>query len=228
MSDAGRAARAACAAILSCLSLLGACTFVQDLQVAGQEPAVDVDAANDASDGGDGASAQERHTCVGGVTGVAQNTSLDFELVIAWERLDGAFVVVRGQAAFTGSGREFTAFTSDAPPPQDAWIDAPGSPFAVGHVYALRSGNNLAGTVRGLEFLSALRAGTYRYAVIWSPEARGGADGSVWHERVPRGLSAWRCDDGAPKNAAYREARCDELVLESAGDPVGGRHCDWH
>ncbi len=175
----------------------------------------------------DDASSLTVATCSGEVRGSAQNTSIDAELIVAWERLDGAFFVAPATVAFSADRRAFVLDPGTAPPPIEARV-SPTAPFGVGRVYAVPRGTAFSGTIVGTTFLTTISAGTYRDALLWSPEAMTGPADGPWSTRLPKGFSAWRCSAVANKAYAFVESTCDSFVLESAGDPKGDRHCDWH
>lgn len=210
----------------------GACTFVQVLEDPRSDPAGDAaarpDALGDTSPAVDAADASQRALCTDVASGAAQDTPLGSVLVVGWERLDGRFFVERGRASFTGERRSFTVTTGPSGPPAEARISASASSWAIGHVYAVAPESTLDGLVEGNVFRAAMAAGTYRDALVFTDEARPLDAGSSWIGRAQPGYTVWRCSGQADKSQAFTESTCDALVLESAGDPTGDRHCDWH
>jgi hypothetical protein len=210
----------------------GACTFVQVLEnprneLADAAPTL-ADAADDARPAVDASDAAPRALCTDVASGVAQDTPLGSVLVVGWERLDGRFFVERGRASFTGERRSFTVTTGASGPPAEARVSASASSWAIGHVYAVAPSSTLEGLVEGNVFRAAMAAGTYRDALIFTDETRPLDAGASWLGRAQPGYTVWRCSGQADKSQAFTESTCDALVLESAGDPTGDRHCDWH
>lgn len=209
---------------------LMACTFVQVLESEGIPDAavLPVDAAlvdatpEAAADAGPA-------RCDETAGGPAQDTPLGSVLVLAWERLDGKFFVERGRAELSGERRSFRVTTAAFVPPAEARV-ASSSPYvAIGHVYAVPPASTLAGLVDGTTFRSTIVAGTYRDALVYVDATRPpDASAPSWLSRAPIGYSMWACSGAISKQEAYVESRCDAMTLESAGDPNGDRHCDWH
>ena len=207
-----------------------ACSFVQVLEaeevvgaeagpVDGAKPDVTFEAAAEAG----------LARCDESAGGPAQDTPLGSVLVLAWERVDGTFFVERGRAELSGERRSFRVTTAAFVPPAEARV-APSTPYAaIGHVYAVRPESTLAGLVDGKTLRAEISAGTYRDALVYV-EATRPPDASVpsWLSRAPLGYSVWTCSGSISKNEAFTESRCDAMTLESAGDPTGDRHCDWH
>ncbi len=211
----------------------GACTFVQILEnpevSAPADAQVSIDAGTDAPLAADAADADvKRALCTDQASGAAQDTPLGSVLVVGWERSDGRFFVERGRASFSGERRSFTVTTGPSGPPAEARISASASSWAIGHVYAVAPDSTLDGLVEGNVFRAAMAAGTYRDALVFTDETRPLDAGSSWIGRAQPGYTVWRCSGRADKSQAFTESTCDALVLESAGDPTGDRHCDWH
>jgi hypothetical protein len=215
------------------IACAGACTFVQLLEnsegSAPRDAQVSVDAGTDGPLAVDAADADvKRAVCTDKASGAAQDTPLGSVLVVGWERLDGRFFVERGRASFSGERRSFTVSTGASGPPADARISASASSWAIGHVYAVAPTSTLEGLVEGNVFRAAMAAGTYRDALVFTDETRPLDAGATWIGRAQPGYTVWRCTAQADKSQAFSESTCDALVLESAGDPTGDRHCDWH
>ena len=209
----------------------GACTFVQileDPQTVAPDAQVSIEAGQDAPLTFDAADAGPRALCTERASGAAQDTPLGSLLVVGWERLDGRFFVERGRASFSGERRSFTVVTGASGPPAEARISSSASSWAIGHVYAVAPSSTLEGLVEGNAFRAAMAAGTYRDAIVFTDETRPSDAGTSWIGRAQPGYTVWRCTGQADKTQAFTESTCDALVLESAGDPTGDRHCDWH
>lgn len=204
------------------------CTFVQILEAPqGADAATSADASADAppDEGADSA----LPVCVEGASGTAQSTSLGSVLVLAWERLDGRFFVVRGRAELDAERRSFRVSTAAPEPPPEARISSEIAFAAIGHVYAAAPEATLEGLVDGATLRAAATAGTYRDALVYVAQDRPtGARIPSWLARAPSGYSVWTCSAAVSKEEAYRESRCDAMELESAPDPLGDRACDWH
>lgn len=218
--------------LLVLVAITGACTFVQVLE----NPRSDLDgdaetlpdAVGEASPSVDASNASKHVLCTDNASGAAQDTPLGSVLVVGWERLDGRFFVERGRASFTGERRSFTVTTGPSGPPAEARVSASASSWAIGHVYAVAPESTLDGLVEGDVFRAAMAAGTYRDALVFTEPTRPLDAGASWLVRAQPGYTVWRCSGQADKNQAFSESTCDALVLESAGDPTGDRHCDWH
>lgn len=206
------------------------CTFVQVLERPALEDAstplpVPPDASSDTfSETRDGS----RSTCPVEASGIAQDTPLDAVLVLAWERVDGQFMIERTRTTFAVDRRSFTVSTGTSAPPSDGRVSASAPWFAIGHVYAVSPSSTVDGLVDGMTFRQAMMAGTYRDAIVWVDRSRPEDAGAFWFNRAEPGYSVWACSDMRTKSEAFVESTCDGLRLESAGDPTGDRHCDWH
>jgi hypothetical protein len=229
--------RASLLPFIALLSVASACTFVQTLE----EPAVVelpphadsgiVDAG--ALDVGMSTDARVPPVlCPTEAFGSAQDTGIDVVLVLVWERLDGRVYVERDVATWGTDRRSFRVATGPTSPPPEARVAETAPRFAVGHVYGVSRDSTASGLVDGANFRKSLRAGTYRDVIVWVSGAPPEASMGTWVERVKPGYSVWRCSDsqgdGLGKDQAFVESTCDGLRLESAGDPTGDRHCDWH
>lgn len=207
-----------------------ACTFVQVLESAEiPDAAVSPVDASLADATPEAAADAGPARCDETAGGPAQDTPLGSVLVLAWERVDGKFFVERGRAELSGERRSFRVTTAAFVPPGEARV-APSTPYAaIGHVYAVRPESTLAGLVDGTTLRSAIVAGTYRDALVYVDATRPpDASAPSWLSRAPFGYSMWTCSSATSKQEAFVESRCDAMTLESAGDPNGDRHCDWH
>ena len=216
--------------VVAVAALFG-CTFEQMLEApadaSSSATGTDASVADTQAPKADGGTTSTVSSCGGEVRGSAQNTSLDTELIVAWERLDGAFFVSPANVAFTADRRAFVLDPGTAPPPEEARISST-TPIAIGRVYAVPRGTGFVGAIAPATFRAKIAAGTYRDALVWSRDAMTGPPDGPWSTRLPKGFSAWRCSSVAKKAYAFVESTCDGFVLESAGDPNGDRHCDWH
>lgn len=182
----------------------------------------------------DGGSARESDAsapfvCPRVVEGTAQDTPLDAELIVAWERSDSRFVIDHSVVSFVGSDRRTFVANMEAAPSEEAWIETADGSVAIGRIYALDRASILDGPTDRSMFLRAISGGTYRDALVWRAAGQSSAHTTgTWLDRAPEGYSAWRCADSPDKTQAFRESTCAAFVLESAGDPGGDRHCDWH
>ncbi len=216
--------------VVAAATLFG-CTFEQILEAPAEASSsatgTDASVADTQAPRADGGTPSTVSICSGEVRGSAQNVSLDTELIVAWERLDGAFFVSPANVAFSADRRAFVLDPGMAAPPEEARISST-TPIAIGRVYAVPRGTGFVGTIAQATFLAKISAGTYRDALVWSRDTMIGPADGPWSTRLPMGFSAWRCSSVAKKAYAFVESTCDGFVLESAGDPNGDRHCDWH